>query len=79
MNIYMHTEQTESILAWICDGFEVSGTRGPNLNLTLSQLYATFGPLTTKTDAIRACNALLQWIKDEESRLFLLSVPVVSN
>lgn len=64
MNIYMHTGSTECILAWICDGFE---------------LYATFSPLTSKTEAIRACNALLQWIKDEESRLFLLSVPVVSN
>jgi hypothetical protein len=61
MNIYLHTTDSESILCWTCAGFE---------------LYATFGPLTSKSDAIRACNSLLLWVKAEESRLFILSSPV---
>ena len=61
MNIYLHTTDFESILCWTCAGFE---------------LFATFSPLTSKSDAIRACNSLLLWVKAEESRLFILSSPV---
>ena len=64
MNVYLHTTDSESILCWTCAGFE---------------LFATFGPLTTKSDAIRACNALLLWVKEEESKLFILSSPVSEN
>ncbi len=61
MNIFIHTTESESILAWSCAGFE---------------LFATFSPLTSKSEAIKACNALLLWIKQNEARLFILSSPV---
>ena len=37
------------------------------------ELYCAFGPLTTKAAAIAAVNRLLQWIKHEEEKLFILS------
>ena len=61
MNIFLYTTDSESILCWTCAGFE---------------LFATFGPLVSKGDAIKACNSLLTWVKQEESRLFILSSPV---
>ena len=61
MSIYIHNTDSEAILAWTCAGFE---------------LFATFSPLTSKSDAVKACNALLLWIKQNEARLFILSSPV---
>ena len=61
MKIYVHNTDSEAILAWTCPGFE---------------LFATFSPLTSKSDAVKACNALLLWIKQNEARLFILSSPV---
>ena len=59
--IYYHVSKYEAILGWIGVGFE---------------LYATFGPLITKKTAIKASNALLLWIKKQESTLFILNSPV---
>ncbi|XP_071491073.1 protein SAND-like [Diadema antillarum] len=50
----------EAILGWVTGGFE---------------LFAIFGPLTTKQVAILAVNKLLKWIKKEETRLFILNPP----
>ncbi|XP_033228132.1 vacuolar fusion protein MON1 homolog A [Belonocnema kinseyi] len=50
----------ETMLAWVTSGFE---------------LYATFGPLVTKPDAINAVSKMLKWIKKEEERLFILNPP----
>ncbi|XP_051165518.1 vacuolar fusion protein MON1 homolog A [Leptopilina boulardi] len=50
----------ETMLAWVTSGFE---------------LYATFGPLVTKPDAINAISKMLKWIKKEEERLFILNPP----
>ncbi len=61
MNIFMHNTDSESVFVWTCQGFE---------------LFATFGPLTSKAEAIKTCNSLLRWIKENESRLFILSSPV---
>jgi hypothetical protein len=61
--VYYFTGRSETVLAWITAGF---------------QLYAVFGPLQTKPGAIRACNQLLQWIKEEESSLFILYSPTYS-
>jgi len=59
--VYYLVGQSEAILGWITQGFE---------------LYATFGPLETKSMAIRACNQLLRWIKQEENSLFIMNSPV---
>lgn len=50
----------EAVLGWVTGGFE---------------LFAIFGPLTTKQVAIFAVNKLLKWIKKEETRLFILNPP----
>ncbi|XP_041452850.1 protein SAND-like [Lytechinus variegatus] len=50
----------EAVLGWVTGGFE---------------LFAIFGPLTTKQAAIFAVNKLLKWIKKEETRLFILNPP----
>ncbi|RZF41539.1 hypothetical protein LSTR_LSTR000253 [Laodelphax striatellus] len=50
--------QTETMLGWVTSGFE---------------LYVTFDPLVTKKSAINAINKLLNWMKKEEDRLFILN------
>eukprot|EP01126_Amoeba_proteus_P042866 TRINITY_DN4670_c0_g3_i6.p2 TRINITY_DN4670_c0_g3~~TRINITY_DN4670_c0_g3_i6.p2 ORF type:complete len:161 (+),score=32.54 TRINITY_DN4670_c0_g3_i6:1060-1542(+) len=59
--IYFHRSESEIILAWIANGFD---------------LYACFSPLISKPNAIRACNSILKWIKGEENNLFILNSPV---
>jgi len=59
--VYYHVSQSETIVGWVTSGFE---------------LYATFGPLESKPMAIKACNQLLRWIKQEENNLFILNSPV---
>ncbi len=39
------------------------------------ELYAVFSPLITKPVAITSVNKLLKWIRNEESRLFILNDP----
>jgi hypothetical protein len=38
--------------------------------------YATFGPLDTLPNVITGCNQLLRWIKQEETKVFVLDSPV---
>eukprot|EP01087_Luapelamoeba_hula_P024860 TRINITY_DN9619_c0_g1_i1.p1 TRINITY_DN9619_c0_g1~~TRINITY_DN9619_c0_g1_i1.p1 ORF type:complete len:755 (+),score=126.39 TRINITY_DN9619_c0_g1_i1:298-2265(+) len=59
--VYYYISKRESVLAWVTSGFE---------------LFAAFGPLVSKPDAINACNQLLRWIKGEESCLFIMNTPV---
>eukprot|EP01126_Amoeba_proteus_P056520 TRINITY_DN7111_c0_g1_i5.p1 TRINITY_DN7111_c0_g1~~TRINITY_DN7111_c0_g1_i5.p1 ORF type:complete len:271 (-),score=41.15 TRINITY_DN7111_c0_g1_i5:365-1177(-) len=61
IKIYFHRSESEIVLAWIANGFD---------------LYTCFSPLTSKPHAIRACNSILKWIKAEENNLFILSSPV---
>jgi hypothetical protein len=59
--VYYHRSESEVVVAWLATGFD---------------LYACFAPLVNKPDAIRGCNMLLKWIKQEESNLFINSTPV---
>lgn len=59
--VYYHRSESEVVVAWLASGFD---------------LYACFAPLVNKPDAIRGCNMLLKWIKQEESNLFINSSPV---
>jgi len=58
---YYHCSSKETVLAWITGGFH---------------LYATFGPLESISNVIAGCNSLLQWIKAEDTKLFVLDSPV---
>lgn len=40
------------------------------------ELYATLSPILPKSAVIGAANAVVKWIKKEESRLFLRDAPV---
>ncbi|XP_064632667.1 vacuolar fusion protein MON1 homolog A-like [Lineus longissimus] len=60
LKILFHVGEYETLLGWVTSGFE---------------LYAIFGPLTTKPVAIASVNRLLKWIKKEEDRLFILNSP----
>jgi len=53
--IYYHVSTSETVLAWLTSEF---------------QLFATFGPLTTKAQATQTCNRLNRWLKREEESLF---------
>ncbi|KAJ4486273.1 trafficking protein Mon1-domain-containing protein [Lentinula aciculospora] len=57
---YLKTE-TEAVLGWITQPFE---------------LYLTLSPLLPKSAAVGAANAVARWVKKEESRLFLKDAPV---
>jgi len=59
--VYFRHSETETIVAWITAGFD---------------LYACLTPLVTKMQAIKACNELLKWIKQEEEDLFIQNAPV---
>lgn len=59
--VFMHSTGKELVLAWMTGGFK---------------LYATFGPLVPLPSAIRGCNTLLSWIKQEENSIFVLDSPV---
>ncbi|XP_068624080.1 vacuolar fusion protein MON1 homolog [Battus philenor] len=50
----------DTILAWITNGFE---------------LYVTFDSLVEKEQTKRAVDHLLQWIKREENRIFIMNAP----
>ncbi|KAM3962218.1 LOW QUALITY PROTEIN: vacuolar fusion protein MON1 homolog [Aphomia sociella] len=50
----------DTVLAWVTNGFE---------------LYVTFDPLMEKDQAIRAVDRLIQWIKKEEHRIFIMNAP----
>ncbi|CAG4968610.1 unnamed protein product [Parnassius apollo] len=50
----------DTILAWITNGFE---------------LYVTFDPLVEKEQTKKAVDHLLQWIKREENRIFIMNAP----
>jgi len=59
--VYYQVGQTETIVGWVTTGFE---------------LYATFGPLESKSSCIKACNEILKWIKTEENSVFIQNSPV---
>lgn len=59
--VYLERSGRETIVAWRTAAFE---------------LYAAFGPLVGKPEAIMGCNFVLKWIKQEETNLFLLSAPI---
>jgi len=59
--VYYHRSESETIVAWVTNGFD---------------LYACFSPLVSKAAAIKGCNSLLRWIKQEENNLFILTSPV---
>jgi hypothetical protein len=40
------------------------------------EVYATFGPLVPKPTALKICNQILKWIRNEEANLFILNAPV---
>eukprot|EP00045_Choanoeca_perplexa_P006992 m.61403 g.61403 ORF g.61403 m.61403 type:complete len:505 (+) comp13876_c0_seq1:109-1623(+) len=58
LKILYYAQESEITLGWITSGFE---------------LFATFDPLTGKPAAIEAVLELVQWMKREESSLFILS------
>eukprot|EP00730_Choanoeca_flexa_P019067 TRINITY_DN9298_c0_g1_i2.p1 TRINITY_DN9298_c0_g1~~TRINITY_DN9298_c0_g1_i2.p1 ORF type:complete len:504 (+),score=118.96 TRINITY_DN9298_c0_g1_i2:91-1602(+) len=58
LKILYYAQEDEITLGWITDGFE---------------LFATFDPLTGKPAAIEAVLELIQWMKREESSLFILN------
>uniref|UniRef100_A0A3Q3WY84 Vacuolar fusion protein MON1 homolog n=1 Tax=Mola mola TaxID=94237 RepID=A0A3Q3WY84_MOLML len=57
LRFYYRCGETENLLAWVTNGFE---------------LYLCFSPLSTKALAVSAVNKLLKWIRKEEDRLFIL-------
>ncbi|KAF9454805.1 DUF254-domain-containing protein [Macrolepiota fuliginosa MF-IS2] len=57
---YIRTD-TESALGWITQPFE---------------LYIAISPLLPKSAIIGAANAVVRWVKKEESRLFLRDAPI---
>ncbi|KAJ3737112.1 vacuolar fusion protein MON1 [Lentinula guzmanii] len=57
---YLRTE-TEAVLGWITQPFEI---------------YLTLSPLLPKSAAVGAANAVARWVKKEESKLFLKNAPV---
>jgi len=59
--VYYHCSGKETVLAWITGGF---------------YLYATFGPFESISNVIAGCNSLLQWVKTEENKAFVLDSPV---
>jgi hypothetical protein len=59
--VYYQVSQAETIVAWITKGFE---------------LYATYGPLESKQQAIKTCNKIIVWILSQEADLFILNSPV---
>jgi len=59
--VYYQVCQSETVVGWVTTGFE---------------LYATFGPLESKSTCIKACNEILRWIKIEEGSLFILNSPI---
>ncbi|KAF9778763.1 vacuolar fusion protein MON1 [Thelephora terrestris] len=56
---YIRTEK-EGVLGWITQPFE---------------LYATLSPILPKSAVIGAANAVVKWVKKEESKLFLRDAP----
>ena len=40
------------------------------------ELYATLSPMLPKSAVIGAANAVVKWVKKEESKLFLRDAPV---
>jgi len=60
LKLVHHTSKYEIVLGWLTQSFE---------------LYATFGPMTSKLKVITAVNKLLRWIKKEEDKMFILSAP----
>jgi len=50
----------ESMVAWVTAGFE---------------LYATFGPLVSKSTSLKICNRILKWIQRKENVLFVSNPP----
>jgi len=54
--VFYYSTQLESVIGWVTEAF---------------QLYATFGPLISKANAIKGCNGILKWIQSEENRLFI--------
>ncbi|XP_013190996.2 protein SAND [Amyelois transitella] len=50
----------ETVLAWVTNGFE---------------LYVTFDALMEKDQAIRAVDRIIQWIRKEEHRIFIMNAP----
>ncbi|KAG9057241.1 Vacuolar fusion protein mon1 [Serendipita sp. 407] len=57
---YLRTD-TVSVMGWITQSFEI---------------YVALSPLLPKSAAIGAANAVVKYIKQEESRLFLRDAPV---
>ncbi|TFK40673.1 trafficking protein Mon1-domain-containing protein [Crucibulum laeve] len=57
---YIRTD-TESVMGWITQPFE---------------LYITLSPRLPKSAAVGAANAVARWVKKEETRLFLRDAPV---
>eukprot|EP00054_Salpingoeca_dolichothecata_P018406 m.113092 g.113092 ORF g.113092 m.113092 type:complete len:515 (+) comp22858_c0_seq6:97-1641(+) len=58
LKIYYHGGTHECLLGWVTSAFE---------------LYAAFGPLTTKNVAIEAVMQLIRWMKREEDKLFIVN------
>jgi hypothetical protein len=59
--VYYQVSEFETSIVWITAGFE---------------LYAVFSSLESKQNCIKACNDILNWIKNEESSLFILDSPI---
>lgn len=59
--VYYHRSESETLVAWVTAGFD---------------LFAVFGPVIPKSVAIKACNTLLKWIKQDEPNLFIHTSPV---
>ena len=60
LKLCQHTTESESVLGWTTQSFE---------------LYAAFPPTLSKLRIITAVNKLLRWVKKEEERLFILTAP----
>jgi len=61
-SVYYHRSDTETVIGWhMTEQFD---------------LFAIFSPLVTKISAIKGCNMLLKWVRQEEDNLFILTSPV---
>ncbi|XP_053620355.1 vacuolar fusion protein MON1 homolog [Plodia interpunctella] len=58
--LIFRSNSMDTVLAWVTSGFE---------------LYVTFDPLMEKDQAIRAVDRILQWIRKEEHRIFIMNAP----
>ena len=78
--VYYHCSGKETVLAWITGGFYLY-VYLDKITIVMVLIggmgrYATFGPFESISNVIAGCNSLLQWVKTEENKAFVLDSPV---